>query len=105
MNRNKEIAQEIVRQLGNKALWLIGAKNLTAIDNGLRFKFSHREYNYISIILTPMDEYRMLFEKWHNGKRIREKVVDNLFFDQLHETIEQITGLTTTIPNMVSKNF
>lgn len=104
--RNIQIAMTILNQLGTKALWLIGTKETVAIQNGVKIKFTGtREYNYLRIVLTPMDEYEMYFEKWHGGRLIRSVVKEHLFFDQLRETITEVTGLTTTIPRMVSKNF
>jgi hypothetical protein len=35
---NLKIAMTIKQQIGNKALFIIGAKNLVAVNNGLAFK-------------------------------------------------------------------
>lgn len=96
-----EVAKTIVQQIGNQALWLIGAKNIIATDTGITFKIMrHPEYNTISIDLTSMDDYTMKFTKWHNMRKVREVVVDGIFFDELAQTITEKTGLATRMPKI-----
>lgn len=99
-DKNLEIAQTIAQQIGNKALFMIGAKNLTAIDNGLLMKIASRIYNYIEIKLTSMDTYTMHFKKiiiTKKGKHEKGEIVENVYFDDLKRIITEKTGLYTSL--------
>lgn len=103
--RGVQIAQTILKQIGAEALWLIGTKQKVAIKNGVRIKFTGtREYNYLRVILTPMDEYEMHFEKWHGGRLIRATIKSHIYFDQLNSMIREVTGLATEMPRIINKN-
>ena len=56
-------AHQIREQLGHKALYMLGAKNLGATDRSLSFKIGRnsKKVNYIKITLEPSDTYRVEF--------------------------------------------
>lgn len=100
-----EIANTIIAQLGNKALVMIGAKNILAEKNGVRFKIGRnsKSVNMIKITLNSMDTYDIKFLRTSMSKKTFEyketiKAEDNgIYCDMLHNSIEQNTGLYTSL--------
>lgn len=94
--RNKEIANEIIGQLGGawRLSVMIGAYNFFAIDNGLQFQFkAGRKANKIRIELTAWDDYTVTLYK---GRGINTKEVasiSGIYCDQLKSWFEEKTGL------------
>lgn len=69
MTYNQEIANTILQQLGGRQfLMMTGAKQLVAIDNGIRFRIGRNgsKANMIKIILNGNDLYDMQFIKIGN---------------------------------------
>ena len=64
-----EIATTVQAQLGRKALFMLGAKELTAIENGLLFKIGRnsKSVSHIEIVLEPSDTYRVRFLRFRAG--------------------------------------
>lgn len=94
------VAKIIIEQIGGKALFMLGAKNLLnhGEENALSFRIrGSKKVNYIKISLTPSDLYNMEFGKiWgHNYKVVRE--VNEVYVDMLHSLIEDTTGLYTSL--------
>ena len=111
---NKEIAATILAQLGgHRFIAMTGAKDFTAINNGLRFKIGRNasKTNRVEITLNGEDLYDMNFIKHTpygvtiNHKKgtvnIREEKTEtvrkfnDVFFDQLQELFTDVTGLYT----------
>ena len=107
----KQVAKTIVEQLGGKALYLIGAKNLVSLTvegkpgvmmNIMRSgKELGQSINWMQILLDEgKDMYEMTFG-WRTSKGV--KVVaehTGVFCDQLHEMIWETTGLVTDFPTV-----
>jgi hypothetical protein len=97
-DRNIEIANIIREQLGRMALMMLGAKNLIAVDNGLRFDIrGSQAANKVEIILDPSDTYTVKFWK---GRGTSWRVVaeqDGVYVDCLLKTITTHTGLYTSL--------
>lgn len=93
------ISQTIANQLGHKALFMIGAKNLMAGKDYLQMKLGRNSggWNALKIALNGLDLYDMTFYKIRKLKVTQEKTVDNIYFDQLHDIIETETGLRTSL--------
>ena len=89
------VANEIRRQLGNKALTMMGAKNLVAGDDYLSFRIGRnaKGVNYIKITLNPKDLYDIEFGKIRGMNYKVKKAVNDVYFDQMHDIIEQNTGM------------
>jgi len=103
---NTETANTIKSQLGNPALFMIGAKKLTPHENGLSFKIgqNHRKINHVKITLNGLDLYEITFSRMHSPKMLAKgrqpKIVaehEGLYFDQLKRIIEKETGLYTSL--------
>jgi hypothetical protein len=88
------VAKEIYNQLGKKAMFMMGAKNIAGDNNSLSFKISGSpKYNFIKITLNSLDLYDVKFIKYFNYKITREVEVNNVYNDQLKDVIEKNTGL------------
>lgn len=89
------IAWEIMRQLGShKFVAMVGAYAIMPHDNGVGFKFhGSKKYNHLRIILTPMDEYDMVF----TDRVGIPLVIQGVYADQLQEIFTDQTGLLTTL--------
>ena len=93
------IAQTIAQQLGNKALFMIGAKNLMAGKDYLQMRLGRNSgnWNALKIALNGLDLYDMTFYKIRKLTITKQKIVDNIYSDQLHDIIESETGLRTSL--------
>ena len=93
------IAQTIAQQLGHKALFMIGAKNLVAGKDYLQMKLGRNSgnWNCLKIALNGLDLYDMTFYKIRKLTVTKEKTVDNICCDQLHDIIETETGMATNL--------
>jgi hypothetical protein len=109
-SRSAEIAQTILEQLGNgKFKVMTGAKHFMALPigqgtfGGLSFRlpgaggFCKNSINYVSIELTPMDEYVMTFSRIRSGDVKVISMHRDIQCDQLREIFEQETGLRTSL--------
>ena len=111
---NMNIAETILQQLGGRRfIVMTGAKNLTAIDNGLRFQIGRNasKANRVEIVLTPMDTYDYTFIKYrpysvkidHKAMTVKEvpekreivKHFEDIYCDQLQELFTEVTGMYT----------
>lgn len=89
------IATTIKNQIGNKALCMMGAKNLAGNDHALTFQIGNnsKRINWIEISLNYMDLYDIKFIRMRKYKCITVKECNDIYFDQLHSIIEKHTGL------------
>jgi len=98
---HQEVAQEIIRQLGNITLSMLGANRLLAHDEqrgalGFRIKGS-RKVNYIKITLNGLDLYDIEFGKIKRYDYDVVNTVENVYCDQVKDIIEENTGLFTRL--------
>ena len=93
------IAQTIASQIGNKALFMIGAKHLMAGASSLQMRIGRNSkgWNVIKIILNGMDTYDMIFYRINKANIADCKTVNGIYNDQLCEIIESETGLRTSL--------
>lgn len=92
------IATEIRNQIGHKALYMLGAKNIAGDSNSLSFRIrGSQKVNHIKIALNSMDLYDMTFGKIRGDsyKVVSEK--NGVYNDMLHGIIESETGLYTSL--------
>jgi hypothetical protein len=94
-----EIGKTIYNQLGNKTLFMIGAKNLTVNKKGASFKImrNSKKITHISIEMNSMDLYDVTF---YNCRNYQYKIINkanNIYNDQLNSIIEVNTGLATKL--------
>ena len=92
------VANEIYRQIGKKAFFMLGAKNFIGDKDSLSFKIrGSKAVSHIKIKLNSMDLYDVTFYKIVGDEIKNEKTVPGLYFDMLHDTIEEETGLYTSL--------
>lgn len=91
------IAATIQKQVGSRALYMLGAYNLIDHGDALSFKFKgSRKANHLKITLAGDDTYTMTFIKirGYDFKSVHE--VSGVYVDSLHAVIEDTTGLYTS---------
>jgi hypothetical protein len=92
-------AQIIQEQIGHKAFYMLGAKNLLNHGDALSFRIrGSKAVNYIKITLdSGADLYNMEFGKvW--GHNYKVKATHNgVYADMMHNLIESETGLYTKL--------
>lgn len=93
------IATEIHKQLGGKALMMIGAKGFMATDDSLTFKIMRNEkkVTHIKIELNVMDTYDVTY---FNIRGIKIKEInksEGIYNDMLLTSIRVNTSLNTNL--------
>ncbi len=93
------IATEIKRQLGNKCLVMIGAKNIFGGEKHLQMKLGRNagKWTHLTITLNDMDTYDFRFVRIFKMDIRDEKVVDGAYADMMHKVIEDATGMYTSL--------
>ena len=93
------ISQTIASQLGRKTLLMIGAKNLMAGQDYLQLKLGRNAggWNALKIALNGLDLYDLTFYRICKSIITSEKTIDNIYCDQLHDIIENETGMRTNL--------
>lgn len=104
-NRNVQIANEIIRQMGgNKLVAMTGAKNFVAIENGVQFKIgkNSKSINFVKITLNSMDLYDVEYSRVAKKRGTYEYVntvkasESGIYNDMLKESFERNTGMYTS---------
>ncbi len=92
------VANEIRNQLGGKALYMLGARNLAGDEKSLQFDIrGSKRFNRIKIQLNSKDLYDITFYKIVKFDIKDMKTVNDVYVDQLHNVIEKETGLYTQL--------
>ncbi len=95
---DEQIAETILKQLGgNKFLAMTGARNLLAVDKGLRFNLPGYKVNTVIISLNERDLYHMTFYKV--GKTVATTKIlaeyDDVYAEDIQRNFTLATGLDT----------
>jgi len=92
------VANTIKAQIGNRALFMLGAHEIGGTPNALAFRIrGSKAFNYIRVTLDPCDTYTVKFHKLFGGTIIATKVIDGVYSDGLHQVIELNTGLLCSL--------
>ena len=98
------IANTILEQLGgSKFTAMTGARNFSAVRNGLLFAipggrgFAKSGINVIQIDLDPNDTYTVTFSRLRAGKRTEISKHSDIYAENLCELFERETGLRTSL--------
>lgn len=90
-------AQEIFNQIGNKALVMMGAKNkvYSTKEGAITFKIGRNagKVTHIKIYLNAKDLYDIKFYRIYGGKSKVLKEYNDLYNNQIHSVIENVTGM------------
>ena len=96
----ESIASTIKDQIGRGALFMMGVKQLTDLKDGLGIRFTAKArdgINYIEIKLNAMDLYDLRFIRIRGMNVTVVYEVEGIYFDNLHMTIYQVTGLALSL--------
>jgi hypothetical protein len=93
------VATIIRDQVGPKALYMLGAKNLGATEDALSFKImkNAKGINHIKITLNSMDTYDIDYGYVRAGKYTIKATDKDVYCDGLHASIENNTNLYTSL--------
>lgn len=93
------IANTIKEQIGHKTLYMIGAKNLMGLENGISFRImkNPKKVNYVKVTLNGLDLYDIEYGWLYNFKYTVRSTEKNIYFDMLHGSIERNTALCTKL--------
>lgn len=86
-------------QIGQKALFMIGAKNLAAEKNSLSFRIGRnsKQINHIKITLNDLDLYDIEYGQIRKHELKIKSESTGLYFDMMRKDIEENTGLYTSL--------
>lgn len=97
----QDVAEIIRQQIGGKALYMMGSKQLTSSDEGrgaLGVKFTaSRKANYMKIVLTNMDLYDITFYKIRGMDMKEVDSYTGVYSDMLNDIISDVTGLALSL--------
>lgn len=89
------VANEIKRQIGNRALMMMGAYGFSGDEYSLTFRIRGAPIvKIIKIYLNGKDLYDISF---YNNRGREVKKVEDIYVDMMHEIIEKNTGLYTSL--------
>lgn len=102
MTRNQEIAQIILEQLGGRRfLGMTGAKDLVAVERGLRMRLpsnlTKQRITHFTVTLNGNDTYKVEAHKVRGIQSKEMARVDECYCDQLRDAFEDMTGLYTSL--------
>jgi len=89
-----QIAKTILKQIGNQALMLVGAKNFVGTENGVKFRIG-RNTNGVNVINITLDNdlYNIDFAYQRGTSYKVKKQYTGVYCDMLLDIIESGTGL------------
>lgn len=88
------VANTIKDQIGESALFMLGARDLMVVDGGLSFRIrGSRAVQAICVILGPCDTYTVSFLAIRSGNVRQVAVESGVYVDSLGHIIEKNTGL------------
>lgn len=89
------VAKTIATQIGNRAFFMLGARDLVAVEQGLQFAI--RGTKVANKVRVGDDTYTVEFWKCRglNQKLVSSR--EGVYVDRLHATIEAQTGLRTSL--------
>ena len=93
------IAETIRKQIGGPALYMIGARDLMGFKNGFGFKLGRtpKKVNFVKITLNGKDLYDAEYGYIRGYKYTVKSTETDIYFDMLHGSIEQNTGMLTKL--------
>lgn len=94
------VTNEIARQIGKKALYMLGARELLGDSNSISFKIrGSSKWKKIKIKLTAKDLYDITFYTWKkmDFQSLKSKEIKDVYAQDLHRIIEKETGLYTSL--------
>lgn len=87
------VANEIARQIGSRAFFMMGTKQKLGDQNSLSFDVKGSRWKWVKILLEPNDTYTIFFRKINRKNELIEEKVEDVYCDSLHDVIERHTKL------------
>jgi hypothetical protein len=103
LNGQSNVAEIIKEQIGGRALYMIGAKDLRCLDGkGLSFRImrNSKKVTHVAIYLDPSDTYTIKYYHQKNAPSFEMVLLNeeaDMYCDDLHRSIERNTGLYTSL--------
>lgn len=99
---NLTVAKTIANQIGNQALFMLGAKNLMGDENSLSFRIGRNEkgVNLVKVTLEPSDTYTVRFFKVRGMDVKTIATEEDVYFDDLRPTLRRNTGMEVSLGTM-----
>lgn len=96
------VANTIATQLGSRALYMIGAKNLHGDEKSMSMKVmrNSKRVTHITITLDPSDTYTVEFINCNTRRAEMRQVletVEGVYTEMLHEVIARGTNLALSL--------
>ena len=93
------IAHTIQQQIGRRAFFMLGAKNLVGHSDGLSFRVGRnaKGVTHVTVTLLPSDTYRVHFQRVWGTKVTTKADHEGVYVDSLHQIIEAETGMYTSL--------
>ena len=92
------VAEEISRQIGQRAFLMMGASGLVSDVNSLSFSIRGcKTINKVRVRLDPCDTYSVIFYKVRGLDSKTVAIVEGIYADGLHQVIESKTGLRLSL--------
>lgn len=93
-----EVANNIRAQIGNRALLMMGARNLVGSENSLSFQIGGcPQVSHIKVTLEPSDTYKVEFFKIRGTNIKTVHTSEMIYADGLCQCIEVNTGLLLSL--------
>jgi hypothetical protein len=94
-----EVAKTIVKQIGNGALFMLGAKDLVGGPNFLQFRIGRnaKGVNLVRVDLEPSDTYKVVFMKVRKMICTVVSKEEEVYFEDLRVVLSRNTGMATSI--------
>lgn len=102
-DRDRQVAEEIARQIGGRAFFMMGTTQKNIDGPGLTFNVKgSKAWNKIRVRLDADDTYNILFLKIGRAPsfKMTSKNYQGFMADDLHRIIEQETGLYLSLGTM-----
>jgi hypothetical protein len=95
----ENVADTIRQQIGQRALYMLGAKNLVGDHNSLTFRIGRnaKSITHVRVTLDPSDTYTVeTLRATVSSNKVLSKVSD-IYVDQLRSTIAHATGMALSL--------
>lgn len=104
MSSNLQVANTIRQQIGNRAFFMLGAKDLVGDATSLTFKIGRnaKSVSHVRVIYhSGLDTYEVQSIRARRSKGVlQSKTLESLtdvYVDSLHTVIESLTGMHTSL--------
>lgn len=91
------VPNTIRQQIGNRAFFMMGAKNLCGDATSLQFKICGSKVTHIRVTLDPSDTYTVAFIRVRGRKVTELASEEGVYADSLNRVIASNTGLALSL--------